>query len=380
MQLDLVISHPGVGILFFTAVETLQPATNMPEEQQDVTPLALQTRISNHLHRWAPEIYQFLQENPQHKLRFRFGLYVNGERASEVRQKIPKLSTIHIVCGSDELTLAKLPEIVPLLDDKQPVVGNMEWLPRFQSPLQVFNDYWPTDVQPPGNATQRMLPQTLFVDQQRSQQIREICEERKITQLIHFTHVNNLASILKHGLRSRGYIDKLRLSVCQTSNDPQRADLQTFSSSLSISFPNYRMFFRLRQNEPANWVVLALESSLLWELDCAFCNTNAASTTVRQTPLAVRQQPAAFKRLFADSVGKVRATLPIPAWFTTDPQAEVLVFDPIIPSYIRCINFYNTESLRDWRRTHQLLAVPDLRVEKDYFQPRRDYALWTITE
>ncbi|WP_438451062.1 DarT ssDNA thymidine ADP-ribosyltransferase family protein, partial [Listeria monocytogenes] len=48
------------------------------------------------------------------------------------------------------------------------------------------------------------------------------------------------------------------------------------------------MFYRYRKqkgNELEEWVVVVIHPSVLWELPCAFCTTNAASNRVSNVPI-----------------------------------------------------------------------------------------------
>jgi hypothetical protein len=103
--------------------------------------------------------------------------------------------------------------------------------------------------------------------------IEEYVAARGITLLLHFTQVCNLDSILQRGILPRNMLigeDGVRF------NDQYRFD-GTDAVCLSISYPNYKMFFRLRQESPdAEWVVLAVRPRALWMLPCAFCGNECS--------------------------------------------------------------------------------------------------------
>lgn len=213
-------------------------------------------------------------------------------------------------------------------------------------------------------------------DQQ--QAIRDFCEERGIREIIHFTHSDNLPTILQMGLLS---IRELRARNIQYRfNDQQRIEGREDAICLSISFPNYKMFYRYRQNSNL-FVVVSLDPKILWELDCFFCPTNAASTEVlklmRYSPSALRGA-AALQRMFEETRPyreKVirRVDLGIPSHYTTDPQAEVLCFQPISTDYIQAIYHSGYPEV--------VAKVPDpfkpiIQSAGSYFSPRQDYAHW----
>jgi hypothetical protein len=75
------------------------------------------------------------------------------------------------------------------------------------------------------------------------------------------------------------------------------------------------MFFKKRKQFPSDrWVVLEIDSRVLWELDCAFCATNAWSPTMRRTPIEELKSVHTLQSLFGAETGN----------FPIDAQAEVL--------------------------------------------------------
>lgn len=200
--------------------------------------------------------------------------------------------------------------------------------------------------------------------------IQEYVQQRGIRSLIHFTRKDNLASILDSGLLRR---DILIEDGFDNYNDEIRVD-KTSAVCTTISFPNYRMFYRLQQENPGvEWVVLEIFPRALWELECAFCKTNAASTNVSSISIEERKQLSALKSMFGDFNYRTRESLEIPDEYTTDPQAEVLFIDGIPREYIKNINVkYSAE------RDDLLKMYPGWKIwyNWSYFSPRSDYAHW----
>ena len=215
--------------------------------------------------------------------------------------------------------------------------------------------------------------------QQRSFQIQQICEEYGITTLVHFTRIENLRCILGEGLLSRSILEP-REKV--HFNDPQRLDKQKDAICLNISFPNYQMFYSIRErmkSEEVNdsqWVVLLLDARVLWELDCAFCQRNAATNAVRSIPLEERKKPEALKDMFTDFYVIKHQDLPIPKNYPTHPQAEVLVFDRIPTEYINAIHFWDATILEQWRSNYTGTFSDKFFVDRMYFKPRSDFEKW----
>lgn len=180
--------------------------------------------------------------------------------------------------------------------------------------------------------------------------IENILQERQIQYLCHFTRLENLESILTHGLipRSNLYNEEFNcnpsLRISGLFNDTVRADEKTNAICLSITFPNSKMFYKLRrEQENSQWVVIVLHSALLVNKNCAFYPTNAANNSVRHSDISNFQGENALQTLFnGTDVERESLLLKDP----TDVQAEVLVFDNIETNYIACCVF-NLDSLRD---------------------------------
>ena len=202
--------------------------------------------------------------------------------------------------------------------------------------------------------------------------IQQIALARKIPHLVHFTRLENLGSILNHGLLTR--VECTARQLASINTDMHRLDNQE-AVCLSVSFPNYKMFYRYRMENPtAKWAVLGIKPSVLWEKNCAFCNENAASANVSCIPIDERRGLAAFSGMFNDFGEKVRPSLKIPDHYPTNPQAEVLVFDPIEPAYIFAVALQQSEPLATYSQkygnAYRFVHGPS------FFLPRTDYAAW----
>ena len=169
--------------------------------------------------------------------------------------------------------------------------------------------------------------------QNRESQIQKICEDRGITTLVHFTQTEKLRNILHEGLLDHQSLLK-KHGQQFVPNDRKRIDGHKDAICLSISFPNYQLFSKFSwsddDNQPdySGWVVLVLDAKVLWELDCAFCQENAASNAVRYIPVEERKKPEALKGMFvdvcSDTKGNVyqRQSLQIPDDYPTHPKQK----------------------------------------------------------
>lgn len=205
--------------------------------------------------------------------------------------------------------------------------------------------------------------------------MRTILKEKQIDFLMHFTRIENLRSILKSGLCPREDLDE---DTC-IFNDEYRYDRCENAVCTSIEFPNYKMFYTLRCKNPGTeWVVLAISAQVLLDFPCAFCETNAGSETMYNTPIQERMGKKAFLKLFKEnSCGKCRKDLNIPDYYPTNPQAEVLVFSKIPVKYIKYAIFNSEDVLEKYRR--YLPTNVEGFVDTDVFYGRRDYQKWQGT-
>lgn len=200
-------------------------------------------------------------------------------------------------------------------------------------------------------------------------------KRRGIEHCIHFTNARNIPNILSYGLLP---VDKLEDNWIEYSNnDDLRLDNLSNSISLSITSPNYKMFYKLRCEYPQRrWVVLVLDAEMVLGLDCAFCKTNAANTTVSSVPIEERKTLQSFEGMFGEFPDQVsRLELGLCENEVTDPQAEILVFDSIPPSAIQFAFFNDIKTMEQYGPILTKCGIPYTR-DLGYYYPRRDYSFW----
>lgn len=180
--------------------------------------------------------------------------------------------------------------------------------------------------------------------------IQEIIQQRNIRSLFHFTHSDNLTSILDNGLMSRSELDNENNEY--NCNDEERIDGHPDAICLSVSYPNAKMFYKYRCLKPGDWVILEINPSVLWAKDCAFYPTNAASNNVRFINLDLMKGAEAFSALFSENVFGIQRDVNLPSEYTTDVQAEILVFEKIPTSYIISTFHPNKESAEHFKRLY----------------------------
>ena len=75
-----------------------------------------------------------------------------------------------------------------------------------------------------------------------------ILEQKRIDTLYHFTRTENLENIFQYGIIPREVLDRRRIK--SSYNDEFRYDDCLDAVCTSIEFPNYKMFYKLRQENP----------------------------------------------------------------------------------------------------------------------------------
>ncbi len=217
---------------------------------------------------------------------------------------------------------------------------------------------------------------------------KEVSQEisrRGIRRLVHFTKLENLTGILRYGLLSSQELRSRRLSV--NENDTRRLDMHPECSCLSVTFPNYRLFYYFRQlDDTVDWIVLELTPDVLFSLReyPIFCPSNAASEAVR---CKIGEHQASdvksFQNMFAEESeyrGSLmrRKNLGLSPSDTTDPQAEILFPGSIPLKYINKIKVNDMRVQDECQKMVLKHGIEDISVAVDQqmFSPRRDYPYW----
>ena len=201
--------------------------------------------------------------------------------------------------------------------------------------------------------------------QRRKKRIRNRVRAKRISYLTHFTRMDNAASIARNGLLSRDRLKGSGFSYVHT--DEKRLDGMPDHISTSVSFPNYRMFYKYRQAFPSdNWVVILIRKEALWELDCKFFFNNAAGSKIQSPSHKRWSKVKAFNRMFEEEENRVN----IPPRYPTNPQAEVMIKDEIPKEYIEKVAVETSYA-------SSLINIPyPVEVIVKLFKWRRDYAQW----
>lgn len=196
--------------------------------------------------------------------------------------------------------------------------------------------------------------------------------------------MDNLKSILENGFLSVE-LQSIK-SIKGKTNDKVRFDSKLNTTSFSISFPNYKMFYSLKIKDRASrWVIITLNPNILYlhKENIYYCENNAASKEITMKDGGRLKTPLAFEDIFKENMdtkyyGKIcRSNLNIPINYSTDPQAEILIEGHIGIENIRSIYFGNNENY-DFARDNMwdLIKNYNIDIVNKYFAPRNDYLYW----
>lgn len=211
--------------------------------------------------------------------------------------------------------------------------------------------------------------------------IQKFAQSRSIRGLVHFTQISNLPDISRHGILSRHACETL--SIDTVANDCERFDKLPDFISLSVSWPNWELFYRFRKNTESGddqWCVLVLNPNILWTFDCIFTAHNAAASTESHRSIDERKGLAAFERLFDDTggarLGLKRAGLNIPENMPTCHQAEVMVRRCVPWDRVLRIVVISSAAMHQAKAALPQSAHQMLKINQEPFVPRCDWVKW----
>ncbi len=225
----------------------------------------------------------------------------------------------------------------------------------------------------------RSAVQVISHQEKRSEQITEFCQRRKISDICHFTRIENLKGIISEGLLPRAVLEKRFAVTLPIFTDEFRFDRQKNASCLSLSFPNYKMFYhKRRQSGDDNlWVVIIYDYSAITRLNCAFTTQNAAASVNLNSDVASRNTVESLEELFGDFGSIQRKDLRLPDNYPTNPQAEVLAYEIIPAKYVKKVVFFTQRQAEQWlSENRSIYPLNNYSYNGGMFKYRMDFAFW----
>ena len=196
-------------------------------------------------------------------------------------------------------------------------------------------------------------------------------EERKIKHLVHFTRVDNVKNILRFGLIPRKFLEEeaIKIALNPVFADSQRLDGREEVNCLSVSFPNYQMFYKKSKDNRDEWAVILFDLNIIKKHRCKFTSTNLASKDSK--PIGGIE---GAEQMFFDL--DLRERLGLPSHHTTNPQAETLEYSVVPHLWIKEVHLSSNKYLSKvtkWKQSENTIV----KVDRKYFRPRDDYSHWS---
>ena len=207
---------------------------------------------------------------------------------------------------------------------------------------------------------------------------KSIINNKQISEILHFTPLKHLSSILEYGILSNEEISKKNLTSFQV--DENRFDARQNFICTSVSYPNSSLL-RMKQYKYGPFIIISISPEILLTNVCLFAKSNAATTWYKK-PSKYDSFPMLNKNeSFLDMFSRddIRDKNRIPKNFTTDLQAEVLIYKKIPREFIKKI-YCESEEIK----LNLLKELPDLKErESDFisinpkvFERRIDQDYW----
>lgn len=109
--------------------------------------------------------------------------------------------------------------------------------------------------------------------------------ERSVCHLVHFTHINNLTSIVKQGILPRTSVKEKGIV-----SDDTRLDGNEEYGCFSLTYPNYLMLYQKRKRNPGQYIILMIDIEALSEIKeegiLFFLETQQGLTCVEKAVMA----------------------------------------------------------------------------------------------
>lgn len=200
---------------------------------------------------------------------------------------------------------------------------------------------------------------------------------RKVQKLVHFTNIENLASILKIGLLPRMTLEEQNINFVYS--DESRIEGRKDCICLSVEYPNNKMLFK-KYNTIGEYVVLVLNAKPILLNDdkkyYLFINAASVPNSLKSDKLTA---PIYFENMFQKQVGwgKPDRDEKLPSFVPTCEQAEILLQGSVDINDIQEVHFRNEKDYNDFINSckdKELIEtfLPKFKINKYYFGKRED--------
>ena len=183
---------------------------------------------------------------------------------------------------------------------------------------------------------------------------------RNLTKLYHFTAVENIASILRYGILSRKVLEERCINYI--ANDDMRLEHRLSHINCSLEYPNNTLLWKYKSNSNNEFCLFEIDIQILKDRQWAKCCPFNAAKYAGGMILQIKD----IEELFYEPRP---ATLP--PNFTTDKQAEVLIYKIIPLKYINRIIFQNDFVANTYRNIIAAYGIKTI-VDDKLFDVRQD--------
>ena len=218
----------------------------------------------------------------------------------------------------------------------------------------------------------------------KAKEIKKLIKKNKLSFLTHFTHIDNLRSIIQFGILPPAILKTNRNFSSVRYNSISLPPGWERFVSLNLSFPDNKLLMQLQNHQPSEWIILLIDIRVIYEFPCYFF-PERANDCICRSPLPGQfldqyADPKDLAALFEDQGEVKRKALEIPPYYPTNPGTEILSSFPISPAYISQIHFYSDYKFNQW-----VLSNTEFALSQDknrwacglqYYSPRSDYMYW----
>ena len=161
--------------------------------------------------------------------------------------------------------------------------------------------------------------------------------------------------------------------ILSENTDATRAERRLLSTSLSVTFPNYKMKY-FKQNN-TTLVILGINPEILYKNTVKTFHSKNAACWDESIYGSNSYYFNNFLEMFANE--ELRGKLELPNNYTTDPQAEILFEGVIEPNYIQKIY---VEKAEDKFIIAEQIIMPEIidkvEINPFIFSYRKDWEYW----
>lgn len=188
-------------------------------------------------------------------------------------------------------------------------------------------------------------------------------EIRNIEYLCHFTCMESVNGILKHGIQPKEWLRENEIDINCLREGSIHYEGNDNAVSYSIEFPNYKMLWKLmNDHKDVEFVIIVVEMRNIKTLNFNAYSKNASfgygSSKCKN-----------FKDLFHD----INRDPDLQEYYPTNPQAEIQVFGGIK-------EIYRIYTMNEDAKSRLVTFHPHCKelfeVNDPLFRPREDYSRW----